>query len=140
MTYKQELSDIEQRLLSNWTATPVQFGEGPDCVNPATGALIKQPDDSAWIRLVVRGGVEEQGALGGGPKLWRNRALITAQVFAPVGERQAALALGDTLAGIYRGASFNGVNCQAASVREIGINFGWQQVNVDIPFYRDSYA
>lgn len=137
--YAQELTDIEQRLLDNWTGYPIQFGEGPECVDPATGNLVKQPDSSAWVRLTVRGALEEQAALGGGntATLWRNRALITAQIFAPVGERQLALTMGETLASIYRGASFSTVSCQAASVREVGIVNGWQQVNVDIPFYRD---
>lgn len=140
MSALQQLTDIEQRFLDLFTGYPVQFGEGPDCVDPATGQLVKQPDSSPWVRLTVRGDLEEQAALGGGSTLWRNRALITAQVFAPEGERHTALTLGDTIAGIYRGASFGDVNCQGASVRQIGLLHGWQQVNVDIPFYRDSYV
>ena len=140
MTAQTATAEIEQRFLDNFSGYPVQFGEGPDCVDPATGQLVKQPDNAPWVRLTVRGNLEEQAALGGGSTLWRDRALLTAQVFAPVGERQTALTVAETVAAIYRGVSFNSVNCQAASVREIGINLGWQQVNVDIPFYRDSYA
>ena len=142
MSYQAELAAIETRFLDNWTATPVAMGSDGPVINPATKAIVDQPDDAPWVRFLVRGAREEQASLGGaGTTQFRNYGLIMMQIFTPFRNGHAAgRALADTAAAIFRTQQFGGITCRAASVIELGkIHGGWNQTNVDVPYFRDAY-
>lgn len=142
MTYLAELAAIETRFLANYTATPVAMGVAGPVIDPATKAIVDQPDTSAWVRFLVRGARENQASLGGASaNVFRNLGVIMVQVFTPTRDGHAAgRALADSIGAIFRAQQFSGITCRAASVSEsASIEGGWIQTNVDIPFYRDAY-
>lgn len=142
MTYQAELAAIETRFLDNWSATPVAMGSDGPVIDPTSKAIVAQPDDSSWCRLVVRGAREQQASLGGaGTKQFRNFGLVMIQIYTPMRSGHAAgRVLADTAAAIFRAQAFSGITCRAASVIELGkIDGGWNQTNVDIPYFRDAY-
>ncbi len=142
MTYAAELSAIEARFLDNWSTTPVAMDDSGPVVDPTTRNIVEQPDDSAWVRLSVRGAGEQQASLGGLTTVqFRNVGVITVSIFTPIREGHAAgRTLADTAGAIFRTEQFSGITCRAASVTELGrIEGGWNQTNVDVAYYRDAY-
>lgn len=141
MTYKAELSAIETRFLDNWSTTPVAMDDSGPVIDPTTRNIVEQPDDSAWVRLTVRGAQEQQASLGGAATTqFRNQGVITIQIFTPMRDGHAAgLELADTAGAVFRTEQFSGITCRAATVLSLGKVGGWIQHNVDIPFFRDDY-
>lgn len=142
MTYAAELAAIEAQFLDNWSATPVAMDDSGPVIDPTTRQIVAQPDDAAWVRLLVRGAREEQASLGGVATVqFRNTGVITVSVFTPLREGHAAgRTLADTAGAVFRIQTFAGITCRAASVRELGrIDGAWIQTNVDVEFFRDDY-
>jgi hypothetical protein len=142
VTYQAELAAIEQRFLNNYTGTPVAMDESGPVIDPATRNIVDQPDNAAWVRLLVRGAREDQASLGGAATTqFRNLGVITMQIFTPTRDGHAAgRTIADQVGAIFRQQQFSGITCRAASVVEVGkIDGGWNLTNVDVAFYRDAY-
>ncbi len=140
MSYLDELRAIEGQFLDNYASTPVAIDEAGPVIDPATRNIVAQPDDASWVRISVRGAREEQASIGGaGSNRFRNRGVIFVQIFTPTREGpQSGRALADTVSAVFRRQQFGGIQCQAATVRDLGKVNGWIQHNVEIPYWRDS--
>ena len=94
------------------------------------------PTDKSWIRLSMQTGEARRITIH--TTFYRTRGIIFAQVFtSPSISPMTGKSLADKVADIYRAQQFDGVNCEAPTVKEIGNSNGWIQTNVLIPFYYD---
>lgn len=101
---------IEARLRAQWTSTPVflpnEVNEGPrdSDGNPLSFVVIEFP-----------GGSAEQISIGApGDNVWREIGAFMIHVMVPVGEGAAAArSKAATIASIFRGKEFDGVECWA---------------------------
>lgn len=95
-----------------------------------------KPDSGNWVRLTVRHSVRSQYTIGeAGNRKVRGRGRIFIQVFTSTGAGQMD---GDNLCRlsglIFDTKTFEGVICEAYSVRESGPDGEWNQGLVEIPF------
>jgi len=68
-----------------------------------------------------------------------NLGLIVIQVFTPINTGTVtARSYADTLAAIFDDQSFDDVVCGVASIANIGTSDIWYQMNITIPYRRDS--
>lgn len=124
MSWSTEREDIEGRLDTNWSTTPIAF----------QNVDFDPPDNSEWVRLSILNGETVYNTLGGGLE---HLGVIMMQIFSPKNIGTATVrGYADTLAGIFENAEFNDVICRAASIDNIGVVNDWYQVNVNIPYYR----
>lgn len=133
MSYESARDAILARFDAQWaSATPIEW---------PNRNFTKPSGKDPWVRIIIQDGEAFQASFGNsGANVHRHPGVIQLQVFTKMGIGNArALELADDAAAIFRGASFSGVRCRAASVREIGPDgHGWYQVNVTVPFWRDS--
>lgn len=132
MSFENERRDIEARFSTAWAATtPVAYGNVP----------LEPPQNSSWVRLTILDGDAQQVSIGTGVAgaIHRNAGLIIAQIFTALGagERPARL-LADQVANIFRSAQFSDIICRSPRVEVIGDTGGYYQVNVAVPFQRDT--
>lgn len=131
MSYLNEHNQIRGRLNTSWAnATPIAW--------PNLNFTPPNPQ-VPWIRLFISDGDSNQIDLGANPATIRYAGLIFIQVFTKVDEGDAeALQLADSAKNIFHNWCGETVRCRAAKVKVIGNDgFGWYQINVAIPFYRD---
>ena len=97
------------------------------------------PVGAPWARATVRNLVGFQETLGPpGARKFGRRALVFVQIFAPAGSGMAGLDLLGSLArGIFEGVSFDGLSFAGATLQEVGVDNGWNQVQLEAPFFYD---
>ncbi len=127
-------SAIRARLAANWTTTAVAWP------NEKFAA-----QETPWVAVEIRGSGEEQLSIGApGANLFRAAATLWLHVFVKRNTSDAtALAYAEQLAAIFRGQSFSGVLCQAASIYggDEGSEDGkWWRRSVAVPFDFDATA
>ena len=130
MSYAGERNAIVGRFNSHWNArTPVAW--------PNWGFTV--PDRGAWVRLAILNGDATQRSIGNpGANVHRHVGVITVQVFVPIDSgTHTARDLADDAAAIFRNQRFDGIRCDVPSVREVGPDDIWFQVNMSCPFRRD---
>lgn len=134
MSYASERAAIEGRWDTQWTSTDTAY-EGVKFTVPSPTT------SSGWARLTIRSGEALQRTLGApNANVHRHPGVIIVNLFTPSGSgTNAARALGDTAAAIFRNAVFDGVHCLAASVSVIGVDGPWLQTNITVPFFRDEF-
>ena len=103
------------------------------------------PNDAAFVSLVVRPDDAFQHEIGSTKVTFRQPGLIFVMIFSPPDKgNNAALVLADTAAEIFRRQSSTFTDgrilYRAPSITALGItDEGYYQVNVVIPYIRDSY-
>jgi hypothetical protein len=119
-------------ILSAWTTTQICYPN--DKFTP--------PPKASWVRLVIQAGDSAQIELGGEKNTHRHPGLVILQVFTPLewGDK-TALDYADQLAALFRRktVSFTGgsIVFRSPTVREVGPDAAYFQVNVSVPFVRD---
>jgi len=100
------------------------------------------PGNAAYVRLSINYGASQQVEIGGvGQNRYRDGGLVTASVFAVPGEGdEAAMQLVDKIVDAFRGHSAGGVTYRTPQVNVIGSAqvADRHQVDVDVPFYKDT--
>lgn len=128
MTYEAERESIESRMAANWTTTDIKY-ENVD-YTPTSG--------SYWVELIIQPG-REQGISLPSPVLYRHPGVISINIYGPLNVGTKTIkGYADTIANIFRGQSFDGVNCFEAWLTRVGEVDGWFVYNVTVEFYWDS--
>lgn len=126
MSFDAERVNIEGRFNTNWTTTTIAFDNVP----------FDMPNDTPWVRCNILNGNTVYRAING---LKRHTGVINIQIFVPVNTgTNTAREYSDTIATIFDGQTFNDVVCDVASIQTIGTDKKFHQVNVNIPYWRDS--
>lgn len=136
MSFLAETDTILARFKSVWTG-------GDATIDHANVEFTRPAKTVAWARVRIRratGSAFQASMAGAGSRRFRHPGTIVVQLFVPEKEGLAeAETLGDTIADGFRGVAESGIVYQAPDVRDVGsTGDGWYQVNVEIPFYRDS--
>lgn len=130
MSYADERDAICSRFEAHWASrTPLAW--------PNRGFAV--PPEREWIRLTILDGDTRQVSIGSpGANIHRHSGVIVIQVFVPIDSgTRTARDLADQAAAIFRNQRFDGIRCDVPSVREIGPDGVWFQVNMSCPFRRD---
>jgi len=126
MSYVVERSDIEGRLATGWTTTPIDWDNVPYVPTPGT----------AWIRCTILPG--DVNALEFGRDTTKEfSGIIDIGIFVPR-ETGSATARGyaDTLSALFDMVAFGTIDCDEASVQNLGVEEDWYHLSVTIPFTR----
>jgi hypothetical protein len=117
---------IESRMADNWSETPVAYGNVP-----------YNPTNASWVRLTVTTGLGDTLGMQGSTIYVRDTGVVSLQVFTKEGQgTKAGMALVDTFLPIFEHARFGGILTYTGSVSVVGVQQGWHQINVTIPFRR----
>lgn len=126
MSFKNERIAIENRFEEFWNETPIAW----------ENVAFDTPNNSAWVRLNILNGSSNYRAING---LKRNLGIITVQIFTQKDTgTNVAREYADTIRGIFESKKFSDVVCDVASINTIGADSVWHQINVTIPYWRDS--
>ncbi len=135
-TSSQATQAVYAHVRGLWTATRYTFDA--ERFEPVRG--------EPWIRVSVRelASLDPSHGPRGGRRVQR-RASVIAQAFAPVSVTDgvgAALTLAEAFRDLFEGrdimATDGALTFGAASLRRIGVDGAWYQVNVDCPFAFDA--
>lgn len=129
MSFDLERQNIEQRLLDNFTACPIQF----ENIDLNTQGLTN------WVALEIEHGRGQKISLAPpGQGLFRQTGVIQISVFQKPGTGSKMVkSLADQIAGIFRDAEFDGIHCREPYLHRVGDADGWYQIMVLVPYYRD---
>lgn len=132
MSYEAEHNALRNRFDTQWSATEVAW----------PNQKFKPPEAIAWVRFNVRNADARQASFGDETNFYRHPGVVTVQVFAPIvkGDKEA-LQLADQVSTIFRNWSDSGTGIrflQPPTVKTIGTDVNWHQVNVVMPYYRDT--
>jgi len=125
---------IESRLADNWTTTPIRYW---------SSGVPFAPTNTAYVALQIEEFEARQISLGPPPQLHRYFGVITLQVLLPEGQpAKQADGYCDTLDTLFRGVQFQHGNSgwivtRTPQKRNVGIQSGWFQTNLVIPYKRD---
>lgn len=131
MSFQDELAAIETRLKTNWTTTPIKFENVP-FTEPTT----------AYVALNIVVGEGLQISLGATNVLRRWPGIIMMRVFAPENTgTKVVRQYADSLGAIFDRAQFSSgnsgvISCRIPSIETVGLQSGWWQINVSVPYRR----
>lgn len=126
MSFAQERVDIETRLIMNWTTTPIAFDNGSFVPTPGT----------PWIRCSILMGEAFALAFGRAVAV-ECSGIIDIGIFVPrLSGTALARAYADTLAALFHMQKFETVDCDEASVQNLGIDDSWYHFVLSIPYTR----
>ena len=136
MSYDTEADAIRARFNTSWGATtPIAWPN----VN------FTPPAGEPWVRLTIRSDEAFSASLPAPTIRHRHTGMVVVQVFTPDNEGDAeARTLADQVCAIFRdvtagGITYRGVDGSSPYVTEVGPDgSGWYQLNVWVPYYRDS--
>lgn len=99
----------------------------------------KEPLDAPWLRLTVRTSLRRQSTLGAiTTRRFRTSATAYIQVFVPANSgTNAGDILAEEAAALFSGISFLGLDFNASTIRETGVDGKWYQYLVDARFNYD---
>jgi hypothetical protein len=129
--FADERIAIEKRFHDTWTTTPIVWGNVPFAEQ--TGP---------YVALFILDGEGHQVSLGT-PALRRWAGVIIVQIFVEQDTgTKLARQYADTIGAIFDRAQFSygssgTIRCRIPSITPVGIENGWFQINVEIPFIRD---
>ena len=94
------------------------------------------PSDASWVRLIMRNNVTAQQTLAPvGFRKFNRFGIVFVQVFT---KSDTATSTSDTLTSkardVFEGKRLGGVDFRDVTIREIGVDGKWFQVNVEAPF------
>jgi hypothetical protein len=126
MSFESERIAIENHFEEFWNETPIAW----------ENVAFSAPNNSAWVRLTILNGSSNYRTITG---LKRHLGVIDVQIFTPIntGTNQGR-EYADTIGTIFEGKKFSDVVCDIASINTIGADSVWHQINVTIPYWRDS--
>lgn len=126
MSYAVERSDIESRLNTGWSTTPIAWDNVPYVSTPGT----------SWIRCTILPGSVEALEFGR-DTLKEHSGIIDIGIFTPQNTGSAtARGYADTLSALFDMVAFGTIDCEEASVQNLGIADGWYHLSVTIPYTR----
>ena len=126
MSYAQERTDIESRLSTNWSTTPIKWD----------GVAFTPTPGTPWIRCSILPGdvealefgrdttKEHMGIIDIGIFVQKETGTVLARTYA------------DTLSALLDMGAFGTIDCDEASVQNLGVDGDWYQLNITIPFSR----
>lgn len=136
--YAEEQQAIMNRIQDNWSLTDVAY--------PNTKF---DPADEAYIEpRVIRQEAFNADLVPSPNKKIRHPGLLSVNIRVPANSADGyALTLADAFADLFRNVTFEGISFQAPTVRDAGpegtfsslVQGAWYRVQVDCPFYRDSF-
>lgn len=135
---------IKDRLLANWSATPVQLPN--ESMLRSSGGDVEAPDDAPWVALAIDGDAGEALSIGDpGANLHREFGMIWLHVFTPRGTGDAtARAHAAALRALFESKDFSGVSTDAATPprgEDIENETGkWHRLSIAVPFDCDHTA
>lgn len=128
MSYESEHSVIEQRFDNLYPGTePIKYAN----------VAFNPPDSGIYLDHSVADG--DAFVISIGEDLnERNIGIISVNIYGPKdGGTRALVAIADNVAGVYRHASFSGIQCRAPRIRKLGVIDDKYVINVSTPFFRD---
>lgn len=96
--------------------------------------------DTSWARVTMQHFSGRQASLAGelGARRWENRGLVTAQIFAPIGDGKTQVyTLSELVRNGYRDAKNLSVWFRDPRINEVGNDGAWEQINVLVNFEYD---
>lgn len=133
MSYESEHNELRQRFETQWASeTPVAW----------PNVEFKPPEEDAWVRFTIVNADARQASFGDATNFHRHPGMVMVQVFTPVnrGDKEA-LQLADQVANIFRNWYSSGSRIRfqiTPTVKPVGVDRNWFQVNVSCPYIRDS--
>ena len=126
MSYAQERTDIESRLSSGWSTTEIAWDNVAFVPVPGT----------AWIRCTILPGDVDPLEFGR-DTLKEHMGIIDIGIFTPKNTGNAiGRGYADTLSTLFNMVEFGTIDCDAASVQNMGSDNDWYHLVVSIPFTR----
>ena len=126
MSLEQERIDIESRLNTNWTTTPIAWDNVPYTPAPGTD----------WIRCTILPGDVNALEFGRSPEK-EYSGIIDIGIFVPRGTGSVtARGYADTLSALFDLVEFGTIDCSEAFVQNVGIEEDWYQLSVTITYTR----
>jgi len=126
MSWAQERADIEARLNTNWSTTSIAFDNVAFIPTPGT----------AWIRCSILPGNCEALEFGRDTDK-QYFGIISIGIFTPQDTgNNVARGYADTIAAIFDMQVFGTIDCDEAYVQNLGVNDGWFNLVVTIPYSR----
>lgn len=131
MGWASERKAIQERLVANWSSTPIKFEGIPFMETHA-----------AYVALFLRHGDRSQLTLGTSPTIQSVSAIIVQIFTAGDGGTHLPKQYADAIAVIFDRVQFftddgDLISCLTASIESAGDNDGWIQYNVTIPYTRE---
>jgi|GEM_PF-1105923 hypothetical protein len=129
--FEDERIAIEKRFNDNWTTTPIVWSNVPF-----------KEQTTPYVALFILDGEGEQVSLGT-VAMRRWAGVVVIQVFTlPDTGTKLARTYAETIAAIFDRAQFSyggsgTITCRVPSIDPVGVENGWYQVNVNVPFIRD---
>ena len=133
MSFADERQAIETRFALNFTALPIRY----------EGQRFEMPSAGGFVALKIRNGTGRQISTGS-PPLHRYTGTIVVDVFVPEDTGTATARIhADKIDQIFRRAQFSAGNsgtilCRTPSISTVGVDSGWFQLSVNVPYQRDS--
>jgi hypothetical protein len=126
MSFVQERVDIESRLNMGWFTTEIAWDNVPYIPTPGT----------AWIRCTILPG--DVNALEFGRDTTKEfSGIIDIGVFVPRETGSAtAREYVDTLSALFDMQAFGTIDCDEASIHNLGVEEDWYHLSITIPFKR----
>lgn len=119
-------------------SVPTEFDNAPP---QSVSSLLAHSDTSAvWCRVSFLGGESSQITIGHS-KVFRNPAVLSIQVFVPVGTgEKTARELAEAIVTAFRSVKVSGVTYRTPSILTVGANNGWWQLTVNCPMFSDDVS
>lgn len=130
--YKTEFEAIARMFNDGWGETPIAW-ENMDFTPPSPPA--------AYVQFSVLNGDANQATIGApGSNIFRHVGMVSINVFTPESTGKAeSLRLADMAAAIFRGRTDDGLRFKAPKATPLGVQDHYFQVNISVPFARDSF-
>lgn len=126
MSFEDHRLQIETRMNTNWTTTPIAF----------ENIEFTPPTNSPWVSLFIYG--VDSFTLANRSGSYRDTGLIAVKIHVPIGSgSKVAMGYADTIATIWRASIFNNIRCGIPSINRLGEFDGWYQTIVTTPFNMD---
>ena len=132
--YLEEKNALAKIFADAWNETEISW--------PGKSFITPDADTESWVEFYVNPGEASQASIGvPGSNLFRHPGIVSILVYVPEkkGEEEA-LRLADLAASVYRdNVSVPEIRFNAPSINKRGVVDGYTQINVTIPFNRDSF-
>ena len=132
MSFAEDRQSITEHFASNWNDTSIAYDN----------ADFRMPNDEAWVRITINPNTHfspNDGYFAFSPTTIRMLGVVTIQVFCPLNVGDGlAYRLADEASDIFANKDLDNVQMRVPSIQRIGVREGWFQINVVIPYQRDS--
>ena len=120
---------LESKFNTDWADTTVVSWDNVE---------FKATEVEEWVRFTVIPGDEFQASAGGSVNTFRLHGVVAVQIFVvPNSGAKRATELADIVSNIWRAVIVGSAVFKAPKIKNIGLNRGWDQINVMIEFHSD---